>query len=127
MAAVQVVAVGGAANSCGTINDIPAVVAMVGHSTLTVAQVRRLSPRAVVYVDAVHYAPHRLIDVQVLQETMESTVSIVEMSTVTKHPWSRRWAATCWPAPLTSSAALTPVSCMEGGSYSRNWWIKYIG
>ena len=52
----RLVALGAAANSCGSITDIAAAAAVV----------RRLSPKALLYVDGVHYAPHRLPDVQVL-------------------------------------------------------------
>ena len=51
----RLVALGAAANSCGSITDIAAAAAIV----------RRLSPKALLYVDGVHYAPHRLPDVQV--------------------------------------------------------------
>ena len=52
----RLVALGAAANSCGSITDITAAAVLV----------RRLSPKALLYVDGVHYAPHRLPDVQVL-------------------------------------------------------------
>jgi len=52
----RLVALGAAANSCGSITDIAAAAAVV----------RRLSPKALLYVDGVHYAPHRLPDVQAL-------------------------------------------------------------
>lgn len=52
----RIVAFNYASNATGTINDIPGVV----------AAVRELAPEAVVYVDAVQYAPHGLIDVQKL-------------------------------------------------------------
>jgi len=52
----RLVALGAAANSCGSITDIAAAAAIV----------RRLSPKALLYVDGVHYAPHRLPDVQAL-------------------------------------------------------------
>lgn len=50
----RVVAVGAASNALGTINDLPRVVAM-GHSV-----------GALVFVDAVHYVPHQLLDVRAL-------------------------------------------------------------
>jgi cysteine desulfurase family protein (TIGR01976 family) len=52
----RIVAFNYASNATGTINDIPSVV----------AAVRELAPQAVVYVDAVQFAPHGLIDVQKL-------------------------------------------------------------
>jgi cysteine desulfurase family protein (TIGR01976 family) len=52
----RIVAFNYASNATGTINDIPGVV----------AAVRELAPQAVVYVDAVQFAPHGLIDVQKL-------------------------------------------------------------
>src|SRR5687768_3926932 len=48
----RVVAIGAASNSLGTINDLEKVVAM-GHSV-----------GALVFVDAVHYVPHALLDVR---------------------------------------------------------------
>src|SRR5688572_7556499 len=48
----KVVAIGAASNSLGTINDLEKVVAM-GHSV-----------GALVFVDAVHYVPHALLDVR---------------------------------------------------------------
>ena len=50
----KVVAVGAASNALGTINDIERVVEM-GHSV-----------GALVFVDAVHYVPHMLLDVRAL-------------------------------------------------------------
>jgi len=50
----RIVAVGLASNAVGTINDVGAIVA------------RAHAVGALVFVDAVHYAPHRPIDVQVL-------------------------------------------------------------
>ena len=50
----RVVAIGAASNSLGTINDLEKVVAM-GHSV-----------GALVFVDAVHYVPHALLDVRKL-------------------------------------------------------------
>jgi cysteine desulfurase family protein (TIGR01976 family) len=50
----RVVAIGAAANALGTINDLPAVIAMAR------------SVGALVFVDAVHYVPHALLDVQKL-------------------------------------------------------------
>ena len=50
----RVVAIGAASNALGTINDIERVVAM-GHSA-----------GALVFVDAVHYVPHALLDVRKL-------------------------------------------------------------
>ena len=50
----RVVAIGAASNALGTINDLPRVVAM-GHSV-----------GALVFVDAVHYVPHELLDVRKL-------------------------------------------------------------
>ena len=50
----RVVAVGAASNALGTINDLPKVVEM-GHSV-----------GALVFVDAVHYVPHALLDVRKL-------------------------------------------------------------
>jgi len=52
----KLVALGAAANSCGSLTDIAAAATLV----------RRLSPKALLYVDGVHYAPHRLPDVQAL-------------------------------------------------------------
>jgi cysteine desulfurase family protein (TIGR01976 family) len=52
----RLVAVGYASNALGTINDLPAII----------AAVRALAPRALVFVDAVQYAPHGLIDVAAL-------------------------------------------------------------
>jgi cysteine desulfurase family protein (TIGR01976 family) len=50
----RLVAVGGASNAFGTVNDLPAIV----------AAAHRVG--ALAFVDAVHYAPHRAIDVQLL-------------------------------------------------------------
>ena len=50
----RVVAIGAASNSLGTINDLEKVVAM-GHNV-----------GALVFVDAVHYVPHALLDVRKL-------------------------------------------------------------
>jgi cysteine desulfurase family protein (TIGR01976 family) len=50
----RVVAIGAASNALGTINDLEKVVAM-GHSV-----------GALVFVDAVHYVPHALLDVRKL-------------------------------------------------------------
>ena len=50
----RVVAVGAASNALGTINDLPMVIEM-GHSV-----------GALVFVDAVHYVPHMLLDVRAL-------------------------------------------------------------
>jgi len=49
----RVIAIGAASNAIGTINDIPRVIAAAK------------SVRAYTYVDAVHYAPHELVDVAV--------------------------------------------------------------
>ena len=51
----QIAAIGGAANSCGSITDIKEAVRAIRRGS---------QGAAVVYVDGVHYAPHRLIDVQ---------------------------------------------------------------
>ena len=53
-AKTRVVAIGAASNSLGTINDLEKVVAM-GHNV-----------GALVFVDAVHYVPHALLDVRKL-------------------------------------------------------------
>ena len=50
----RVLAIGGASNALGTINDLPGAIKL-GHNA-----------GALVFVDAVHYAPHTLIDVQEL-------------------------------------------------------------
>lgn len=50
----RIVAVGYASNAFGTINDVPGIV----------AAARKVG--ALTFVDAVHYAPHRAIDVQLL-------------------------------------------------------------
>ena len=50
----KVVAIGAASNALGTINDLEKIVAM-GHSV-----------GALVFVDAVHYVPHELLDVRKL-------------------------------------------------------------
>jgi cysteine desulfurase family protein (TIGR01976 family) len=50
----RVVAIGGASNALGTINDLPRVIEL-AHAA-----------GALVFVDAVHYAPHALIDVRAL-------------------------------------------------------------
>ena len=50
----KVVAIGAASNALGTINDLPTVIEM-GHSV-----------GALVFVDAVHYVPHMLLDVRAL-------------------------------------------------------------
>ncbi|HEY3579055.1 MAG TPA: aminotransferase class V-fold PLP-dependent enzyme, partial [Pyrinomonadaceae bacterium] len=50
----RVVAIGGASNALGTINDLPRVIAL-AHSV-----------GALAFVDAVHYAPHVLLDVKAL-------------------------------------------------------------
>jgi cysteine desulfurase family protein (TIGR01976 family) len=50
----RVVAIGAASNALGTINDLEKIVAM-GHSA-----------GALVFVDAVHYVPHELLDVRKL-------------------------------------------------------------
>jgi cysteine desulfurase family protein (TIGR01976 family) len=52
----RVVALNYASNATGTINDV----------TGMTAQVRTRAPKAIVYVDAVQLAPHRLIDVQAI-------------------------------------------------------------
>jgi len=49
----RLVAVGGASNATGTINDL--------------ARVRAIAPAALLFVDAVHLAPHELIDVQAIR------------------------------------------------------------
>ena len=51
----KVVALGAAANSCGSITPIKTAVEIVKNAS---------KGKALVYVDAVHYAPHGLIDVQ---------------------------------------------------------------
>jgi len=51
----KLVAVGGAANSCGSLTPIKTVVEIVKKAS---------NGKALVYVDAVHYAPHKLVDVQ---------------------------------------------------------------
>jgi len=51
----KVVAVGAAANSCGSLTPIKTVVEIVKKAS---------DGKALVYVDAVHFAPHKLIDVQ---------------------------------------------------------------
>lgn len=48
----RVVAIGAASNALGTINDLPRVIELAHNAG------------ALVFVDAVHYAPHELIDVQ---------------------------------------------------------------
>ena len=53
----KIVAVGAAANSCGSLTPIKEVVDIAKKAS---------NGKAIVYVDAVHYAPHRLIDVQEL-------------------------------------------------------------
>ena len=53
----KLVAVGAAANSCGSLTPIKNVVEIARNAS---------NGNAMVYVDAVHYAPHRLIDVQEL-------------------------------------------------------------
>ena len=53
----QIAAIGGAANSCGSITDIKEAVRAIKRGS---------QGCAVVYVDGVHYAPHRLVDVQEL-------------------------------------------------------------
>ena len=68
------VAVGYASNACGTINPIKELVRLVsghdGAKSLEIKYnfhhrvVRKRSPNALFFVDAVHYAPHRLIDVK---------------------------------------------------------------
>jgi cysteine desulfurase family protein (TIGR01976 family) len=50
----RLVAIGGASNAVGTVNDIPRAVALAR------------SVGALVFVDAVHYAPHALVDVGAL-------------------------------------------------------------
>jgi cysteine desulfurase family protein (TIGR01976 family) len=50
----RVVAIGAASNALGTINDLPRVIELAHNAG------------ALVFVDAVHYAPHALIDVQKL-------------------------------------------------------------
>ena len=52
----RVVALNYASNATGTINDV----------TGMTAQVRARAPKAMVYVDAVQLAPHRLVDVQAI-------------------------------------------------------------
>jgi cysteine desulfurase family protein (TIGR01976 family) len=54
----RLVACGAAANSCGTVNDIHKVVALCREVQSAT------SSRCLTYIDAVHFAPHRLIDVQ---------------------------------------------------------------
>ena len=51
----KIVAVGAAANSCGSLTPIKTVVEIVKKAS---------KGNALVYVDAVHYAPHKLIDVK---------------------------------------------------------------
>jgi cysteine desulfurase family protein (TIGR01976 family) len=48
----KVLAIGAASNALGTINDIPRAVAMAHEA------------EAIAFVDAVHFAPHQLVDVQ---------------------------------------------------------------
>jgi cysteine desulfurase family protein (TIGR01976 family) len=50
----KLVAIGAASNALGTINDLPGIIAMAHNAG------------ALVFVDAVHYAPHALIDVKEL-------------------------------------------------------------
>ena len=50
----KILAIGAASNALGTINDLPRAVAL-GHAV-----------GAYVFVDAVHYAPHKLVDVKTL-------------------------------------------------------------
>ena len=50
----RVLAIGGASNALGTINDLPRAIELAHNAG------------ALVFVDAVHYAPHALIDVQKL-------------------------------------------------------------
>jgi len=50
----KLVAIGAASNALGTINDLPTIIAMAHNAG------------ALVFVDAVHYAPHALIDVKEL-------------------------------------------------------------
>ena len=50
----RVVAIGAASNALGTINDLPRVIAMARQAG------------ALVFVDAVHYVPHALLDVRAL-------------------------------------------------------------
>jgi len=50
----RLVAIGAASNALGTINDLPRIIEMAHHVG------------ALAFVDAVHYAPHALIDVQQL-------------------------------------------------------------
>jgi cysteine desulfurase family protein (TIGR01976 family) len=50
----RLVAIGAASNALGTINDLPRVIELAHHAG------------ALVFVDAVHYAPHALLDVQEL-------------------------------------------------------------
>merc|ERR1711971_190598 len=69
---------GAAANSCGSITDIASKVLSskkedkksseksITDIAAAAALVRRLSPKALLYVDGVHYSPHRLPDVQAL-------------------------------------------------------------
>ena len=54
----RVVAVGAASNACGTLTPIRRVAEMVRGKS---------GGAALLYVDAVHYAPHRLIDVAEMQ------------------------------------------------------------
>lgn len=51
-AKTKLVAVGGASNATGTINDL--------------ARIRELAAEALLFVDAVHLAPHKLIDVRAI-------------------------------------------------------------
>jgi len=51
----KLVAIGAAANSCGSLTPIKTAVEIVKKAS---------DGKALVYVDAVHYAPHKLIDVQ---------------------------------------------------------------
>ena len=53
----KLVAIGAAANSCGTVTDISAAVDMVRTASQN---------KAFVFIDAVHFAPHQIIDVQTL-------------------------------------------------------------
>lgn len=50
----KLVAIGMASNACGTINPVKQII----------RQVRAVPKEALIYADAVHYAPHMLLDVQ---------------------------------------------------------------
>ena len=101
------VALGAAANSCGSLTDIAAAATLV----------RRLSPKALLYVDGVHYAPHRLPDVQVCS----SFVIIEKYGKLNR----RRSAVISLSALPTSSVVLMQGFSGANKKFYKNWSFSF--